>query len=235
MANSAASVLITETLDNLSRASTTTTRSGATLSSQAMSWLNRTQLEASKATNFVELERLYQSATVDGTKNYSFPVNYKEILTVRCIDGTNSFKLRVMLSHIFDKYFPYPEGDSEDRPNIYVPRGNSFDLYPIPDGIYTVQCRVNLLPTIVTTTADLISFEPSKEDMLVSGMTYRGFRYLQMYEDAAYWKGEYRDLLRQAVLNNEACPDWEPVGHGFDTEQVITGDYWKKPFYFINP
>jgi len=214
-----------------------------------MSWLNRTQLEMTGGmaiktigsrfkivrTNFVELNKLYEMSTVDGTKNYSFPTGYNEIITIRAVDGTSSRKLTLVLPHVFDKAVPYPEGESEDRPSFYIPRGNSFDLFPIPDAVYTVQCHVNILPTIVTTTADLISFEPNKDEVVVAGMTYRGFRYIQMYEDAAYWKKEYQDLFATAVEMNENMPDWEPMGRGFDTDGVISGNYWEKPFILLNP
>jgi len=248
MANTLASVLIDETLDNLSRSSTATTRSGATLSATAITWLNRTMLEITGGmviregnrtkivkTNFVDLNKHYQMSTVDGTKNYSFPSNYNEIITIRAIDGTSSHKLRLTLPHVFDKAVPYPEGESEDRPSFYIPRGNSFDLFPIPDDVYVVQCHVNILPTTITATTDTIDFEPNKDDLIVAGMTYRGFRHIQMYEDSAYWKLEYRDMFIGAVEMNEDMPDWEPQGQGFDTDKVISGNYWSKPFILINP
>ncbi len=250
MANTVASTLISETLDNLARSSVGTTRSGVTLSTQAMTWLNRTMSEITTGmvirmpsgsgvrllkTNFVELNKLYQTVTISGTKNYSFPVKYNEIITIRVIDGTSSHKLTLVLPHEFDKKIPYPEGESQGRPQFYIPRGNSFDLFPIPDAVYTLQCHVNILPTTILTITDLIDFEPTKDELIVAGMTYRGFRFIQMYEDATAWKTEYRDMFLSAVEMNEAMPDWEPMGRGFDTNKVISGDYWKKPFIMFNP
>jgi hypothetical protein len=187
------------------------------------------------ATNFVELNKCYQMSTVDGTKSYAFPTSYKEIVTMRILNGTSSYKLRLILPHVFDKYYPYPEGDSKDRSSIYVPRGNSFELYPIPDGAYYVQCHLNILPTNVTSTSTLIDFQPEKDELIVAGMTYRGFRHLQMYEDASYWQKTYIQLFLSAVERNEQMQDYEPLGQGFDSEQVISCDYWKKPLIMVTP
>lgn len=232
MANTAASTIITRTLDNLNRASAGTTRSGSTMETQSIAWLNRIMYRISRQHDFPELLKKYSSATVDGTKNYSFPTNYKTIFDLTVIDGYSSVKLALVLPEHFDKRIPYPEQYTERLPRWYVPYGDSFDLYPIPDDAYTLYCRCVLWPTIITATSDLVSFTPDKDDILVAGMTKEGFAYLQMYEDAAYWTKEYATLLQEAIALDRKLPDWYPVAQGFDSGYSTTfiGEYWNDPF-----
>jgi len=167
--------------------------------------------------------------TVDGTKNYNFPTNYKVIISIRVIDGTNSKKLTMLLPNRFDQLFPYPEDDSEGRPDYYIPLGNTYDLYRIPDAAYDTEIRNIQWPTVITATSDLISYEPNKDDMIVSGMTVEAFKHLQLYEDAALWAVSFKAELDDAVLADEDMLDFQPRGAGFVTGVTYTGEYWNDP------
>ena len=237
MANSAASTLITRTLDNLSRASTGTTRSGDTLSNLAIDWLNRTMLRMSRKYDFREMYKKYSSATVDGQKSYAFPTNWKIIIDMTVIDGFSSKKLELVLPQYFDKVIPYPEQFTERCPTWYAPYGNNFDLYSIPDTAYTMYCRSVQWPTIITSIATLIDYEPNKDDIIVAGMTAEGFRHLQAFEDAAFYDKEFKERLAEAIDLEERLPDWDPVGRGFNSSygKIPVGEYYNDPFIWRNP
>ena len=236
MSNTAASVLITRCLDNLSRLSTTTTRSGATMESKALDWLNLTTQEMSNQHSFQEMWKLYNSSVVANSKTYAFPSTWKEIIEFRVIDGTNSRKLTQMPPQTFYRLVPYPEGESSGTPNCYVPFGATFDLYPIPDQAYIVYIRLVAAPTVIVTTTDLIDYNNDKDDLIVDGMTMRGFRFLQMHEDAAFYQKEYMRLMKEAVMADAYPPDWSPVGMGFSsTSKVSLGNYWNKIDVFRSP
>lgn len=238
MSNTASSTLITEMLDNVSRISTGTTRSGALLSARGLTILNRTMQAVSIAHDFVELKKRYTSSTVASTKTYAFPDNYSSIVDMVLVNGTDSRKLKVVMSDQFEKYIPYPESDTTGVPNIYVPYGDNFDLSPIPDAAYTIKCRAVIAPTTITDSASLIDYTPDKDDLVVAGMSYRGLMLLQMFEDAAVWKAEYKVLLKEAILADENLHlDWSPKGEGFNAtgDRFPIGNYWNRIDVRSNP
>lgn len=235
MANTVASSLITEMLDNIARISTGTTRSGALLSSRGLTILNRTLQALSREQPFIEMKKTFTTTTIANTKNYSLPTTpttvYNSIVDMILIDGTNSRKLKVVMPDQFEKYIPYPETESTGTPAIYVPYGDNIDLFPIPDAIYTLKCRAVMSPAIMTNAALSIEYAPDKDDLIVSGMTYRALMYLQMFEDAAVWKAEYTALLKACIADDESKHlDWSPKGEGFNATgyKYPVGDYWNR-------
>jgi len=237
MSNTAASTLITEMLDNLSRAGTATTRSGTLISARGLTILNRALSEVAKRHDFVEMKKRYSTSTVASQKTYAFPSNYNAIVDMVLQNGTDSRKLRIVMPDAFEKYVPYPESGTTGVPSVCIPFGDNFDLYPIPDGAYTVRCRATLTPAVITDSATAIDYTPDKDDLVVAGMTYRAFMMLQMFEDAGVWKAEFKALLKDAVLNDEDTHlDWSPKGEGFNAlgDALPFGDTWNMPMYRRN-
>ena len=244
MANTTAGTLITRSLDYISRASTGTTRSGQTMENMAMSWLNTAMMRISKLHDFREMYKLYTRDTVASTKSYTFPGNYKVILSLRVEDGTSSRKLEMILPQRLDKARPYPEDDSEDKPSVYVPYGNEFELIPIPDAAYTMYIRTIQWPSSITSTATTIDYEPNKDDVILAYMLADAFNYLQMLTDATKWEGTANKRLAEAISIEERLPDWNPVAEGFssipreytssDRYDTVTGEWIVNPFLLRN-
>lgn len=232
MANTAASVLITRTLDSLSRISTGTTRSGITLENLSISWLNTVQYRMSRIHDFREMFKRYTASTAASQKTYSFPTDFKVIISMAVIDGSSSTKLTMVLPSRFDKVIPYPENWTIRRPRWYVPFGTDFDLYPIPDATYTLNCRTVQWPTVITLTSNLVSYAPDKDDIIYSGMMSEAFNHLQMYEDAGIWDKKFTSKLGEAISIDKNMPDYVPVGRGYDSGSELTyiGEYWNDPF-----
>lgn len=231
MANTLASTLISRALDNASRLGTTTTKSGTTLSNFGIDVLNRTQVRMSRKHDFREHRKIYSASTTDGTKNYALPTGWKTIYDLRLIDGSSSRKLEHAQGQHFDEMVAYPENQSEGRPVWYVPYGNTFDLYPIPDDSYVMYIKCTVWPTVITATTDTLSFDSDKDDLLVYGMTEELFQLLQMHEDSAVWNAKFVAGLRDAIDVDGKYPDWNPVGRGFGYSQNrYVGDPWLDPF-----
>ena len=227
-----ASTLITRTLDNLSRSSSGTTRSGATMTNTGIVWLNKTLIRISRKHDFREMFKKYSSATVVSQKSYDFPDNFKVIISLTLIDGFNSRKLTNVYMQGYDKKIPYPENYTTGIPAWYIPFGTTFDLYKIPDAAYTLYCRTVQWPTTITATTDTVDYATDKDDIIVAGMTREGFRYLQMYEDSGDWDAEYKKLLQEAIDVDTDRPDYVPVAKGFDSGsgKAFLGEYWNDPF-----
>ena len=187
MPNTTASTLITRALDNINRASNGTTRSGSTMSTLMIDYLNRAMNRMSRKHDFREMHKTYSASTVASQKSYSFPDNYKVIKDLRVIDWLSSRRLHMMHQRTFDEYHPYPEINTTNRPEVYTPFGNAFDLYPIPNAVYTMYIRTIQWPTVISSTSSAIDYFPDKDDIIVSCMTSDGFKHLQMFEDGVLW------------------------------------------------
>lgn len=240
MANTAASTFITRALDFMSRISTGTSRSGRTMENMAMDWLNTALFRMSKKHDFRELYKQYTANTADGTKLYAMPSNWKVMLDLRVIDGFSSRKLKHIRYRQYDAAYPYPEDDTEDLPEFYIPFGNDFELYPIPDAVYAMYIKTIQWPTVITATTNLIDYEPNKDDLVLAYMLAEGFGFLQMLTDAAKWETTAKDRLKSAIELERRMPDWAPQGVGFDSiEQTAwaedqydtsTGQWIVQPF-----
>ena len=235
MANTTASTLINRALDHVSRAATGTTRSGSTMETEAIYQLNTAMRRISRYYDFREMKKLYDGATIDGSKIYTFPTDWKVIIDIRLINDSQSIKLRRKLSSTQDKWFPYPEGDSEDQPSFYAPWGNDFEVYPIPDAAYTMRMRTVQWPTTITVGTDIIDYEPNKDDVILAFMVSGLFAYLQMYTDSTEWGSKAKVALLEAMKLERRQPDWNPKGIGFMSAERLYGDYYNNPFVYYNP
>jgi hypothetical protein len=143
----------------------------------------------------------------------------------------------MMHQRTFDEYHPYPEINTTNRPEVYTPFGNAFDLYPIPNAVYTMYIRTIQWPTVISSTSSAIDYFPDKDDIIVSCMTSDGFKHLQMFEDGVLWENEYIKLIREAISVDTRYPDYEPVGRGFDSnyDLIYLGDYWNQTDVMRNP
>lgn len=231
MAHTAAGTLINRALDNVSRLGTTTTKNGTALTDFGIDVLNRTMNRMSRKHDFRECKRILTSSTVASTKNYELPTNYKTIYDLRLIDGSSSRKLEHAQGQHYDEMVPYPENNSEGRPVWYIPYGDCFDLYPIPDAAYAMYIKCTLWPTTITATTDTVTYDSDKDDILVYGMSEEYFQMLQMHEDAAVYENRFQRALRDAIDLDGKYPDWNPVGRGFGFgQQRYIGDPWLDPF-----
>jgi hypothetical protein len=235
MANSLASALIARALDNASRLGTTTTKSGTTLSNFGIDVLNRVMSKISRKHDFRECRKIYTAITSVGVKSYPLPSGYKTIYDLRLIDGMSSRKLEHSQGQHFDEMIPYPEVQSTGRPCVYIPYGNNFDLYPIPDSIFSMYLKCTIWPTKITALTDTVIFDDDKDDLLVYGITEELFNLLQMHEDAGVYNAKFQVNLRDAIDLDGKYPDWNPVGRGFSsTPNKYVGDYWLDPFVSRN-
>jgi len=237
MPNTSSGTLITRALNHLSRISTGTTRSGGTMETEGISWLNTAMNRMSRYYDFREMHKQYTDATVADAKLYTLPTNWKIIQNIRLINGTQSITLKKYQARRFDKSFPYPEGDSTDQPVWYIPWGNEFEIYPIPDAAYTINMKTIQWPTVIADTSTLIDFEPNKDDVVLAFMIAEGFRFLQTYTDATEWENTAKLKLRESIRLELNDPDWEPIPRGFNSGQHNSplGDYYNNPWVYTNP
>jgi hypothetical protein len=207
------------------------------MSTESLYWLNAALQRMSRLYDFREMFKTYSSATVASTETYSMPTNWKVVMSVRIIDGTNSIKLQKETVRRVDEVRPYPAADSTGRPNTYMVRGNYFDLNPIPDAVYTMYMRTIQWPTVITDSATLIDYEPNKDDVVLAFTLCEAFKFFQMETDSLAWEAIAMKKLREIVRVETNNPDWEPKGVGFNSasDGIVLGEYYNNPLVLRSP
>lgn len=224
-----------EVLDNLSRDGSATTRSGVTLSTMAVRWLNRAQRQIAR--KYDMLFKTSTSSTVDGQQTYSFPSNLRAVFSIKLESGINSRKLTCVMPWEFDNLVPLPSNDTETISKYYVPykASNQFELYKIPDAAYTLRMRHSIWPTDLATDSsntDYAAFNIDLDDALIFLATSYGFKYLQELVDARSWRKDGWDRVEEVwMAERESFPDWAPSGRGFTVGVYAPpGEYYNNPF-----
>lgn len=222
-----------EALDNLAKSGSLTLQSGTALSTRITNWVNRSQQWVSRRADL--LQYIWSTSTVAGQQFYAFPSNLRQVFGMKLEDGLNSRKLSCVMPWEFDRKAPYPPSITQHRSWFYVPYKNTgqFELFPIPDGVYTLRLRGSLYPNDFTS-AGAVSQFTGCDDALVAYATSMGFRWLQELKDAADWEAQgdrIVALVKENAADDTTFVDWEPVSEGFSTNDgEFSGQYYANPF-----
>ena len=171
-------------------------------------------------------------ATADGDNTLAWPTRMKDLYSATVQDGARSQRLIYVTAREFDSVVPRPATYSEDLPKWYVDYSSTFELFPIPDAVYSMVLRISQYPADLSGASDTLAL--LRKDALVTAIaTTFGFYSLREIEDAAYWGSEIVPALYEAsLLTDRSHEDWVPVARGFgDTEGVsLSGQWWTNPF-----
>ena len=170
--------------------------------------------------------------TVASDNTLAWPTRMKDLYSMAIQDGSRSQRLTYVPARGFDTVVPRPETSGENLPKWYVDYGSSFELFPIPDAVYSLNIRISKYPADLS--ADSDECELLRKDALICGMsTVFGFYSLREIEDAAYWGGEIVAALYTASLTGDrSAEDWVPIARGFGSggHASLSGEWWKNPF-----
>jgi hypothetical protein len=228
-----------EVLDNLGRGGTSQTRSGSTLSDRVVTWLDRAQVEIGRKYDLLFKEST--AATVASTKSYSFPSNLNAVFSFRLEDGLESRKLICRMPWEFDQLRPKMDEYTTGRPDFYIPykTTNTFELFRIPDAAYTIRIRHSCWASALSadgSTSDITAGGNDVDDVIISLATAYGWKWLGELVDAANWRKEGMELLKDVYKNAiGGPPDWEPTGRGFGNAPSLIGEYYNDPFVKEDP
>lgn len=223
--------MVGEVLDNMAKSGSLTLGSGTLLSSRAVDYLNRAQFLIARQQDI--LQAIATSATVANQLSYSLPSRFRSVFDLRLEDGVNTRKLTCILPQNFDERIPKPSIYTASLPWFYVPYKDTgtFELFPIPDQVYTLRLRYSYFPAALSTDGQTSDYS-DLDDALIAFATMYGFRWMQELKDAVYWEAIGTDVLKQhKTMRLEQYPDWTPVSEGFGASGgSYTGEYWNNPF-----
>lgn len=228
--------MVNEVLDNLARANTALTRSGTALSDRVVVWLNRAQTYILR--DYDILFKRSTTSTVASQQTYAFPSDINAIYSMTIQNGTSSWKLTCMLPWEFDRYVANPSADVSTQSRIYVPYKTTgdFELYPIPDAVYTLNLRYSAIPTELAADSSVTDYSAlgiDVDDILIKYATAEGYKYLQELIDSAKWEADAKSSAKKMYASLRGYPDWSPLGNGFPGpkySEYRVSDYWNNPF-----
>ena len=228
-----------EVLDNLVRTGLLTLRgSGSTLSSRVQTWLNRAQNKIARRDPYDLLANISTASTTIGQASYQFPTDIRSLYTMRVENGLQSVKLILVQPQRFDYLVPKPNEITTNMPRYYIPykTRDCFELFPIPDAVYTLRMRYSAWPTAFTDDTSVSDYT-KLDDVIIYYATMYGFMWLQELKDSRFWQVRGDEALQEAGNpERDAYPDWTPIAQGFSTNPASPiGDYYNDPFIKENP
>jgi len=190
-----------------------------------------------RAADFDELKTwdLTHAKTVAHQKNYAIPsrwplVRLKDILSIKLMDTSNSRKLTYKSPTELDELIPYPQDLGEQRCNWYTQRGNTIELFPIPDAVYTLYIYHTQWPVELSADTDTMSFADDMDDVIVAIAADMANAILDGVSGID-WSGRAKALLGSSIQEELNRPDRVFQAKPFDAGTVTyTGEYWKQPF-----
>ncbi len=202
-----------------------------------MLWTNWAQAQIADWHTYEEMDRTYTTNTVANQKRYGFPSQMKDIMSMTVQDGASSSKLTYVYYREFDSKVPRPEQNATGRPNWYVDFGTQFELYRIPDAMYTVNLRTSIYPSDYTVSTTGVGSELVRKDALICAVaTMFGFYALRELEDATYWKNEVaKPLFVSSLESDHRDVDWTPIARPFSSGGDRIGEYVNNPLIRAMP
>jgi len=113
----------------------TTTKPTAT---QVQQWLKRAKMELAEVKSFTFNRKYATATTTAGTYRYALPDDYNGGLT-GLKDTTNDRPIHIWQEHWFDKKYPDPSAENNNKPAIACVKNMELWLIPPPDGSYTLE------------------------------------------------------------------------------------------------
>lgn len=222
-----------EALDNVAKSGVLTLQSGTTLNTRMGTWVNRAQLWIARKADLLAYD--FTSSTVASQQTYAFPNNVRRVFSLRLLDGLNSRKLSCVMPWEMDRKVPNASALTTARSWFYTPykETGTFQLFPIPDNVYSLEIRCSLYPTNMVNPADVSQYT-NADDAIIAYATMFAFRWLQETKDARDWEifgNEVVAMLKENADEANRFVDWSPTAEGFSAHDIdFTGQYFNNPF-----
>jgi len=179
------------------------------LTTYIQNWINDARKDIALEYDF---DYLYVEATCQtsaGSATYAFPEDYlghdilllgtKKLVRITPREFENLRGLHENIDVTIDSatpYLPYYDSSLEtDTPDYYLVRGMFFDLYPIPDGTYTLVIKYYSQPADFSEDSDEDYMSRFHPDIIVWNAALRGAVYL----DDAKKQGDFNGLYNKAL------------------------------------
>ena len=175
-------------------------------------WLDRTDLD-DRIPEFIQLaearhrrdfkirrmETRVTANTIADTEYYSLPDNFTAMRNIQ-LNTDPKTALEYMTPEQMDRV---RGGSTTGKPKAYSIMGNSFQLRPIPDGVYEIEMLYYKYFTALSdsnTTNDMLTYHP---DLYLYGALVEAEPYLQNDKRIQVWAGYYDRAKQDLITTNE--------------------------------
>jgi len=146
------------------------------------------------------------TSTVDGTENYAFPDNCKQVLWIVIDEGKDGKRtdpfVKISFAEYLQKMNDHDSGN-EDEPNLYAIHNKYIYPYPVPDDVYVMsQYYSRYHPNSVAT---ILFDEPFREAVYEMTMV-KVCEHFQLWDDAKLHAGLFATELAKLLVNVEKPP-----------------------------
>lgn len=208
------STLIDRVAEYLDRSDLGTSSSSPLSSTKIGSWINDARTDIALKWPFKYLYVEATCSTIANTANYALPSDYlghlelwvgskklvrltgreADMLTETDVDATyntRALTLEAGSSVSIDT--------SEGSPDYYIDRGMEFELWPIPDAVYTLKIKYYAQPTnfVISTDYDYIS--TFHFEAVIWGTALRGAMFLDDNDKKQTFKASYEEAIKEMV------------------------------------
>tara|TARA_R100001463_G_scaffold95374_2_gene149945 strand:+ start:86 stop:712 length:627 start_codon:yes stop_codon:yes gene_type:complete len=145
------------------------------------------------------METRVTANTIADTEYYSLPDNYVAMRNIQLNTDTKT-PLEYLTPEQMDRI---RGGSSTGKPKAYSIMGDTFQLRPIPDGVYEIEMLYYKYFTALSdsnTTNDMLTYHP---DLYLYGALVEAEPYLQNDKRIQVWQGFYDRAKADLIATNE--------------------------------
>lgn len=139
-------------------------------------------------TNFTGDEATLDFSTVTGTATYAQPADVSDIRSLR--DTNRNLAMRPIGLRMIDR-----SPSTQGSPLCYALNGANFQLWPVPDGIYPMECRYWKIPALLVADADIPIIPAMWHWLLWTWATAQAFRAEDDVQRAGAWDQRFQKGL----------------------------------------
>lgn len=178
------------------------------------------------------------AATVANQSSYHLTGNLgltrpKDIYTIRYMANESSRKLDFVPISELDKVLPYTLTSGTRKPTHYTRRGNSIELYPVPDAAANLYIQHSQWPATLANETDETPYQ-NIDPVIVDLATDITMAILS--GTSGEWFTRAKQLLGITLNDDETRPDIWWVAKPFQPSPAgAAGEYWNDPFVKRQP
>jgi hypothetical protein len=151
-------------------------------------FLNDGYQQICSAVNFTGDEATQDFSTVAGTATYPQPLDASDIRSLR--DTGRHLELHAVSLRRMDR-----TAGSPGAPSTYALNGANFQLWPVPDGVYPLECRYWKIPALLFADTDVPIIPPMWHWLIWTWAVAQAFRAEDDIQRAGAWDQRFQKGL----------------------------------------
>jgi hypothetical protein len=172
--------------------------------------------------NYTGDEATQDFSTQTGTATYPQPADVSDIRSVR--DTNRNLAFQVIGLRQLDR-----SPDTQGPPLYYALNGANFQLWPVPDGIYPIECRYWKIPASLVNDVDVPIIPPMWHWLLWTWAVAQAFRAEDDVQRAGAWDQRFGKGLADFVASVKFTSDMPTQAQSMWAPAPAAGSRWALP------